>query len=185
MTALTRRQAALLGLLLVAIVVVIVRPGFGPQAEDAQAPSNRVGDGETGARPNVPVVDLKLERLRNDRGELPESERNPFRFRPMAPPPPPPPPPRAADARTDARPEPFVPPAGPPPPPPIPLKFFGLLEVRGERVAAFADGRGNQFQGKEGDIIEGRYRVLRIGADSVDLAHIDGRGHQTIRLTGQ
>ncbi|MNC87469.1 hypothetical protein D3C83_31970 [compost metagenome] len=76
-------------------------------------------------------------------------------------------------------------PTGPPPPPPIALKFFGLAVIRGERVATFSDDRGNTFHGKEGDIIEGRYRVLRIGTDSVDVAYLDGRGRQTIRLTGQ
>ena len=30
-----------------------------------------------------------------------------------------------------------------------------------------------------------RYRVLRVGADSLDLAYADGRGRQTIRLSGQ
>jgi len=75
-------------------------------------------------------------------------------------------------------------PAGPPPPPPIPLKFIGLVETP-VRVAFLSDGRGNTFQGKEGDIIEGRYRIVRIGADAADLAYVDGRGRQTIRLTGQ
>ena len=69
---------------------------------------------------------------------------------------------------------------------PIPVKFFGLVELRGGvRVAAFTNTRGNTFYGKEGDIIEGRYRLLRISADSVELAYLDGRGRQTIRLTGQ
>jgi hypothetical protein len=55
----------------------------------------------------------------------------------------------------------------------------------GQRVATFTDTRGNTFYGREGDIIEGRYRVLRIGANSVELAYLDGRGRQTIQLTGQ
>jgi hypothetical protein len=76
-------------------------------------------------------------------------------------------------------------PAGPPPPPPIPIKFFGLVELRGQRVAAFTDTRGSTFYGKEGDIIEGRYRVRRVSTDSVELEYLDGRGRQTIRLTGQ
>jgi hypothetical protein len=41
------------------------------------------------------------------------------------------------------------------------------------------------MNGREGDLIEGRYRVLRVGADSLDLAYADGRGRQTIRLSGQ
>ena len=78
-------------------------------------------------------------------------------------------------------------PTGPPPPPPIPLRYIGYLDQPGEvpRVAVLSDGRGNVFNGKEGDIIEGRYRVLRIGTDSADLIYVDGRGRQTIRLSGQ
>jgi hypothetical protein len=52
-------------------------------------------------------------------------------------------------------------------------------------MAAFSDARGNTFTGKEGDVLEGRYRLLRIGQDSVDLAYLDGRGQQSIRMTGQ
>jgi hypothetical protein len=48
-----------------------------------------------------------------------------------------------------------------------------------------SDGRGNVFNGREGDIIEGRYRVLRIGPDNAELAYVDGRGRQVIRLSGQ
>jgi hypothetical protein len=77
-------------------------------------------------------------------------------------------------------------PAGPPPAPPIPLKFIGVLGAPGgAQAASFSDGRGNVFQGREGDIIEGRYKVLRVGTDSVELAYLDGRGRQTIRLSGQ
>ena len=39
--------------------------------------------------------------------------------------------------------------------------------------------------GKEGDIIDGRYRLLKIGVESADLAYVDGRGRQSIRLSGQ
>jgi hypothetical protein len=38
--------------------------------------------------------------------------------------------------------------------------------------------------GPEGATIDGRYRIIKIGAESVELAHVDGRGHQMIRLTG-
>jgi hypothetical protein len=85
----------------------------------------------------------------------------------------------------------FIPPApaGPPPPPPIPLRFIGLVgagpTTQAGRVAIFSDQRGNVVHGKEGDIIEGRYRVLRIGPDSADLVYLDGRGRQTLRLSGQ
>lgn len=131
----------------------------------------------------VAVDDVKLELLKDRRPELADAERNPFRFRPR----PAPPPPRAQ--ASEVRPEPIVPPGpvGPPPPPPIPLRYIGLMDAPTQalRVAVLSDGRGNVFYGKEGDIIEGRYRVVRISSDATELAHVDGRGRQTIRLSGQ
>jgi len=158
-------------------MLVIARPVFNPTAIPAQQSSNRTV-ASTGQVPAAPVVDLDLDRLRTVGGQLRESERDPFRFRPKPPPPAP---------RIQAPPPVAVPPVpqGPPPPPPIALKFFGVMTVNGQRMAAFSDVRGNTFTGKEGDVLEGRYRLLRIGSDSVDLAYLDGRGRQSIRLTGQ
>jgi len=78
-------------------------------------------------------------------------------------------------------------PTGPPPPPPITLRFIGLIEAppRTGRVALLSDGRGGLMYGREGDTIEGRYRMLRVGTDSIEMAYVDGRGRQTIRLSGQ
>jgi hypothetical protein len=76
-------------------------------------------------------------------------------------------------------------PVGPPPPPRIDLKFFSIIDVPGKGLlAGLSDSRG-VYKGFVGDTIEGRYRILRIGVESIDLAYIDGRGRQTIRLTGQ
>jgi hypothetical protein len=132
-----------------------------------------------------PVADVKLEALKPSAAEPPKVTRNPFRFY-QPPPPPAPPPSRAVKAPEPAFVAPPVP-AGPPPPPPITLRFIGLIEApqRSGRVALLSDGRGGLMNGREGDIIEGRYRVLRIGTDSIDLAYSDGRGRQTIRLSGQ
>ncbi len=76
-------------------------------------------------------------------------------------------------------------PAQPAPVPAIALRFIGLVEgsEQSTRIAILSDGRGI-YQGREGDIIEGRYRILRIGVESVDMAYLDGRGRQTIRLSG-
>ena len=80
-------------------------------------------------------------------------------------------------------------PTAPPPPqvPPIALKFIGLVQTadKTQRLAVLSDGRGGiPIYGKEGDIIEGRYRILRIGTESIELTYLDGRGRQTIRLSG-
>jgi hypothetical protein len=78
-------------------------------------------------------------------------------------------------------------PQGPPPPPPIPLRFIGVLNAptQAGRVAILSDGRGAILMGREGDIIEGRYRLLRIAPDAIEMAYTDGRGRQVIRFTGQ
>lgn len=76
-------------------------------------------------------------------------------------------------------------PTGPPPPPPIPLKFIGVVEkADGTRIAVLSDGRG-PVHGVEGQEIAGQYKIVRIGEESIEIAYIDGRGRQTIRLTGQ
>ena len=131
------------------------------------------------------VSDIRLELLQRERGELGAPDRNPFRFERRASAAPPPRP----QATRRAAPIEVVPigPLPPPPPPPIPLRFIGYLQPSDApgRVAVLSDGRGNVFNGKEGDVIEGRYRLLRVGNDSADLIYLDGRGRQTIRLSGQ
>lgn len=185
MTPKATREALLVG----GVVAVLAGVAYTSRSDDvpatgAAAPSNPVADT---ARPGrgVPVVDVQLELLKGTRAEAGEPERNPFRFQPKAPPPAPPRP------ATAAVPPPVVTgppvPQGPPPPPPIPLRFIGLVDAPSQagRVAILSDGRGNVFYGKEGDIIEGRYRLLRVGPDAADLSFTDGRGRQTIRLSGQ
>jgi hypothetical protein len=77
-------------------------------------------------------------------------------------------------------------PTGPPPPPPITLKFIGLVvKADGTKLAVLSDGKGPPISGTEGQEIEGRYKILKIGTESIEIAYIDGRGRQTIRLTGQ
>jgi hypothetical protein len=131
----------------------------------------------------MPVADVKLELLQQTRPELEEAERNLFRFQAR----PAPPSPRAQPSASAPVAPPVTVPSGPPPPPPIPLRFIGLVDAPSQagRVAILSDGRGNVFYGKEGDIIEGRYKVLKISPDAAELSHIDGRGRQAIRLSGQ
>jgi hypothetical protein len=77
-------------------------------------------------------------------------------------------------------------PLPPPGPPPIALKFIGLVEAptQGGKLAVLSDGR-SVFHGFEGAIIDGRYRIVRIGVESIEMTYVDGGGRQTIRLTGQ
>jgi hypothetical protein len=77
-----------------------------------------------------------------------------------------------------------LPPPGPAPPPPIAVKFIGIVErVDVGRLAVLSDGR-NVYYGREGEIVDGRWRIVRIGEESLQIEYVDGRGRQTVRLTG-
>ena len=67
----------------------------------------------------------------------------------------------------------------------IGLRFIGYWEdpVSKQRVAALSDDRG-VYHGSEGDTVEGRYKILRIDAESIEMAYLDGTGRRTIRLSG-
>src|SRR5580765_1612635 len=148
--------------------------------------SNKKDDGRT-ARRSQPgdaaqeAPQVHLEALEGNRPEpTSDTPRDIFRFK-VRPPPPPPPPPKPVVG-------PNLPPPPPPPPPipPIALKFIGVIDMPapGKRVAVLSDGRGAPVYGHEGETVLGQYRILRIGAESVEMAYLDGRGRQTIRLSG-
>ena len=47
-----------------------------------------------------------------------------------------------------------------------------------------SDGLGQPQTGTEGQVVFGKYRILKIGVESIEMAYLDGRGRQTIRLSG-
>ena len=157
----------------------------GKSAAPAAAPSKPRVQAKAGAA-QAPVPDVNLEGLKRPRPANDGGQRNPFRF--YVPPPPPPPKPEPVKPQPVQPVVPVAPPVdpGPPPPPPITLKYIGTLEgVPGMgKVAAFSDCR-TTMRGREGDIIDGRYRLVRIGIESVVMEYPDGRGRTTIRMSGQ
>jgi hypothetical protein len=160
-----------------------------PAAEPAAAPSNYPRDGVAtqGRGGFTTPPDVRLEALKQPPPQVREADRNPFRFQPKPPPPPPAPPPSAAHPTEPEKvgPEPPAPPPPPPPPPPIQLKFFGVIDApNGRRLAALTDGKA-VFHGEEGQIIDGRYRIVKIGVESIIVEYADGRGRTTIPLRGQ
>jgi hypothetical protein len=50
-------------------------------------------------------------------------------------------------------------------------------------VATLADGRFTYY-GREGDVIEGKWRLVKVSADSVVIEKLDGTGRETLRLAG-
>lgn len=178
-----RRKYALLGALALVLVVVAYRVWpSGTSAATSQSSSRQGGRSGTGrATTPAEAPDVHLKALETDRPRPGLSERNLFRFRPKAPPPPSSP---IAGGPTEALVATGLP-RPPPPPSPIPFKFIGIVDAAAQaaKIAVLSDGR-NVFHGREGDIIEGRYQIVHIGAESVEMAYLDGRGRQSIRLTG-
>jgi hypothetical protein len=185
-----RRQLIVLGVLGAALALVL-----GWQFRPAARGPTRTTPGPVAGGPVVlgagrapaPPPDLRFDALDTSRPVPAETGRNPFRFRAAAPPasrlpggegaPTPP-------IVTERSPEPVVPP-GPPPPQPVPYKFIGMVSASstGGKVAVLSDGKF-VYYGREGDIIEGRYRLVKIGEESLQIEHLDGRGRQTLRMSG-
>jgi hypothetical protein len=181
----SRRQVVVLCVLVAVLLVVVWRnfivPGeplgstIGPLTTRTPQPAR-----PTGGDPVRQVEPVRLKALEAERPQPEGGERDPFSFgeRPVAPP---------SDAVGSSPPStasgPIVP-EGPPPPPPIALKFIGVVDTSDKRkIAVLSDGR-NVFYGREGETVEGRYRIEHIGLESIEMAWVDGRGRQVIRLSG-
>jgi hypothetical protein len=177
-----RRRQLILGALAVVLLVVAYKnwPGTAPALPAASNQGRTAGRGKGNVPATLTAPDVHLDALSAERAQPEEVDRNLFRFKPKPPPPPPPAPPKPV------RVEPAVPtgPPPPPPPPPITLKFIGIIDRGGQKIAVLSDSAGHVDYGAEGAIISGRYRVLKIGVESIEMSHLDGRGRQTIRLTG-
>jgi hypothetical protein len=76
----------------------------------------------------------------------------------------------------------FVPPP-PPPPPPITLKFFGFASKPGEPKRIFLSQGEDVFIASEGDIVNRRYKVVRISPNAVDIEDVLYNNRQSIPLT--
>ena len=185
---------ALLGLAIVAWVAMKLMgsatptvPASNPRTAPPPAVLQDKTDAPAAARRRVDSseLDVHLEVLEVARPGATEVARNPFRFRP---PPPPPPPPVSSKPVGPAPPPVPVGPPPPPPPPPITVKFIGGFDLAdGSKIANFTDcsvGR-RQSQAREGGVVDGRYRLVKIGNESVIIEHLDGRGRTTLAKTGQ
>jgi hypothetical protein len=69
-------------------------------------------------------------------------------------------------------------------PPPIPLKFFGFANQPGEAKKVFLSKGEDVFIAGEGEIIDRRYKVVRISPTSVEVQDVVGSGPpQSLPLT--
>src|SRR5262245_54742263 len=170
-----------LGLAVVAFVGNYMWPTNNESAGFPVAASNPSRPPKARAQSPINPADLevRLDALEAARPGPGTSDRNPFRFQPKAPPPAP-----VSTGAEDKGPVPVPVNTGPPPPPPIPLKFIGTVEKQGLKVAAMSDCKGNTFFESEGKVVDGRYRLVSIGLESIVMEYPNGTGRMKIRLEG-
>jgi hypothetical protein len=89
-----------------------------------------------------------------------------------------------AQANTDTAAAPQYVPPKVQPPPPIPLKFYGFASSPGEPKKIFLKNGDDVFVAGEGEIVDRRYKVIRISATSVEIQDMVYSGPpQSIALT--
>ncbi len=71
----------------------------------------------------------------------------------------------------------------PPPPPQIPLKYYGFSNRPGEAKKAFLQDGDNIFVAVEGDVVERRYKIVKITNTSVLVEDVLNNNQQNITLT--
>jgi hypothetical protein len=145
---------------------------------------SRVTNGRAGSG-NLPseLVVVRTDRLVPQTPAELEIGRDPFRYRPLAPPPPPPPSPEELEAQRLAREERdrlareaaerAAREAAIPRPPEVTLRYLGSFGPRDRRIAVFEDpAGGGVLNAREGETLQGKFIVDKIGYESVDLRFV-------------
>ena len=75
----------------------------------------------------------------------------------------------------------------PPPPPPIPLKFYGFVTAArtGGAKRAFFMENEDIYIASEGEMVKNRYKLIRIGVNTVVMEDTQFKSQQTIKLTDE
>ena len=74
------------------------------------------------------------------------------------------------------------PPPGPPPPPPIDLKFFGTATSADGKRQAFLLRGDDVFLASDGDVVQRRYKVITVSANSIQVEDMVTSNRQTLPL---
>ncbi len=165
---------------LLAVLAAVIAYQVSPRRAPSAASQARPGPARRGVSPAelTTVPDVHLEALDAQRAAPVVRGRNLFRDRPDPPPEAPPP---VAPGRQSRAVEAL--PTGPPPPPPITLKFIGVVHAGGRAVAVLSDGRDILY-GREGEVVDGQYLIVKINVETIEVSYPDGSGRRVIRLTG-
>ena len=160
----------------VSVPVAPVAPKVAPRLRPTTAKKKNVA-----AVPSEPSLDptLRFDWLRSSEDTKYEGlGRNIFRATEMPTP--------VQSARLKPKPAPApgppLPPPGPPPPPPIPLVFFGFASKPGEPKKIFLSQGDDVFIAGEGEIVDRRYKIVRISPFSVEIEDVLNNNRQAIPL---
>lgn len=183
------KTAIAAGLLLVAVFVVYnwlssgdeaASSPAGPAASSGAAASAAKGTTKPGARKSGPVLlaqsldpTLRTDLLKSGEDVTYKgSGRDIFQNQPE-----PPPIPKVVAPVINTGPPP------PPPPPPIPLKFYGFSANKTGPKQVFLSKGDDIFIAKEGQIVDRRYKILKIGPNSIEVEDVLTNNRQTLPLT--
>jgi hypothetical protein len=163
--------------LLTALAAVVAYQFWGGSpAVTGTTASNPLAQGTSMDPAIEPVSHVRLDLLTKEAPAYSPPKRNPFRY-------------YVRPAPVIRRPEPLPPPPppvfvnpGPPPPPPIRLRYVGSLTKPdlGLVVMLRDEGTGVTHTAQAGQVVDGRYRLISVTQDAVEVAHLDGRGRQRI-----
>ena len=149
------------GALCLALLAWWWRGGAAPQTADRA--SQQAGGGLGGTVPRI-----GLDRLAQRGGPLAPGKRDLFDY--GAPPPTPVPPPTLAPEPTLPTPEPLPTPT---PLPPLAVKYMGSVDNgKGIQVALFVTDKKEVLAGQVGETVMNRFRVMKIGYESVDVQQL-------------
>ena len=130
--------------------------------------------------PETPPV--RLQKLGGQRQAVDRLERNLFQFKSKP----------VKAGLVSKSPPPLTQPQPPGPPrqpaaPGITLKYIGFLERANGRpkVVGLLDPAGNVILCTEGEACDGRYRIWRVGVESLEISYLDGSSRRTIRQSGR
>jgi hypothetical protein len=167
-------------MMLAGVGVVLAAAAFLLLGQDSPDPSAPVQAGERRkadpAESPLPVI--AFNRVGNPEPVPGLGDRVLFDF--AAPPPPPtlaPTPPPVTMA-----PEPTVP--TPPPLPPMNIKYIGAVERKGARVAMLMTDKSEVLTGQAGEVVGNRFRIVKIGLESVDIQEVGSEQVRRIPLRG-
>ncbi|HWR15245.1 MAG TPA: hypothetical protein VN577_10470 [Terriglobales bacterium] len=92
--------------------------------------------------------------------------------------------PKASGFKNNATPQQVVnTPPPPPPPPPINLKFFGFASQQGSTKRIFLSSGDDIFVASEGEIVQRRYKIVKVNPNSIEVQDVLSNNRQTIPLT--